>query len=39
VTWSPDGHELIYANGHDLYSAKTDGSQPRKLLTALGFPF
>src|SRR5438477_10466703 len=39
VTWSADGHELIYANGHDLYSAKTDGSQPRKLLTASGFPF
>ncbi len=39
ATWSPDGHELIYAHGHDLYSAKTDGSQPRKLLTASGFPF
>src|SRR5439155_1004891 len=34
VRSSADGHELIYANGRDLYPAKTDGSQPRKLLTA-----
>src|SRR5437667_6300064 len=39
VTWSADGHELIYANGHDLYSVTTDCSQHRKLLTASGFPF
>ena len=35
-TWSPDGRQLIYANGHDLYSAKSDGSEARKLLTAAG---
>jgi len=37
--WSPDGRHLIYANGHDLYLAKPDGSQARKLLTMLGNPY
>jgi eukaryotic-like serine/threonine-protein kinase len=39
ATWSPDGSQLLYANGHDLYSAKADGSQTRKLLTASGTPY
>jgi len=32
ATWSPDGHQLIYASGFDLYVANHDGSAPRKLL-------
>jgi serine/threonine protein kinase/Tol biopolymer transport system component len=31
--WSPDGEQLVYANGHDLYVAKRDGSGARKLVT------
>ncbi|HEV2728502.1 MAG TPA: protein kinase [Terriglobales bacterium] len=38
ATWSPDGRQLIYANGHDLYLAKPDGSDARKLLTTSGTP-
>jgi Tol biopolymer transport system component len=37
-TWSPDGQHLLYANGHDLYLARPDGSEARKLLTAPGVP-
>ena len=36
--WSPDGRQLVYANGNDLFLAKSDGSEPRKLLTAPGIP-
>jgi serine/threonine protein kinase/Tol biopolymer transport system component len=38
-TWSPDGRQLLYANGKDLFLAKADGSGPRKLLTAPGIPY
>jgi len=38
ATWSRDGRELLYANGADLYSAKPDGSDSRKLLTVAGTP-
>jgi Tol biopolymer transport system component len=30
--WSPDGHQIVYANGNDLYLADAGGSDPRKLL-------
>jgi Tol biopolymer transport system component/DNA-binding winged helix-turn-helix (wHTH) protein len=33
ASWSPDGKEIVYANGHDLYVSKVDGSEPRKLVT------
>jgi eukaryotic-like serine/threonine-protein kinase len=33
AAWSPDGRQLIYANGSDLYVANHDGSAPRKLLS------
>jgi serine/threonine protein kinase/Tol biopolymer transport system component len=32
AAWSPDGHQLVYASGFDLYVANHDGSAPRKLL-------
>jgi Tol biopolymer transport system component/DNA-binding winged helix-turn-helix (wHTH) protein len=31
-TWSPDGQSIAYANGQDLYIAKSDGSASRKLI-------
>jgi len=33
ASWSPDGKRIVYANGHDLYVCKADGSDPRKLAT------
>ena len=32
--WSPDGQQLVYAKGSDLYVAGWDGSNPRKLVSA-----
>ncbi len=36
--WSPDGGKIIYANGADLYVAKSDGTESRKLVTVGGLP-
>jgi len=36
ATWSPDGSRVIYADESDLYSAKLDGSDKRKLATVPG---
>jgi serine/threonine protein kinase/Tol biopolymer transport system component len=36
ATWSRDGSKVIYANESDLYSAKPDGSDKRKLTTVAG---
>jgi serine/threonine protein kinase/Tol biopolymer transport system component len=36
--FSPDGRLVLFANGKSLFLAKTDGSQPRKLLTTSGVP-
>jgi serine/threonine protein kinase/Tol biopolymer transport system component len=37
-TWSPDGGKIVYANGHDLYLAGSDGSASRKLVAVEGIP-
>jgi eukaryotic-like serine/threonine-protein kinase len=37
--WAPDGTHLVYAHGSDLYMAKADGTDARKLATLSGFPF
>jgi serine/threonine protein kinase/Tol biopolymer transport system component len=34
AAWSPDGQTMVYANAHDLFLAKSDGSAPRKLASA-----
>ena len=39
ATWSPDGSHLLFGTGHDYYLANSDGSEPRKLLTAVGVPY
>ncbi len=36
--WSPDGKEIVYANGAELYLAKSDGTESRKLVTVGGSP-
>lgn len=33
ASWSPDGKQLIYARGNELYLAKPDGSDSRRLVT------
>ena len=37
--WSPDGREIVYANGSSLYLAKSDGSETRALTTVAGVPY
>jgi serine/threonine protein kinase/Tol biopolymer transport system component len=32
--WSPDGQMMVYADGHDLFLAKSDGADPHKLVSA-----
>ena len=34
AAWSPDGQRIVYADGHDLFLAKSDGSEAHKLVTA-----
>ena len=36
--WAPDGRHLVFVNNSDLFVAKPDGSEARKLVTAVGFP-
>ena len=31
--WSPDGSILVYADGRDLFLAKSDGTESRKLVS------
>ncbi len=38
ATWSPDGQQLAYSSGHDLYLARSDGTGARKLATTAGQP-
>jgi serine/threonine protein kinase/Tol biopolymer transport system component len=38
AAWSPDGTMLAYSNGADLFLAKEDGSESRKLITMKGGP-
>jgi Tol biopolymer transport system component len=39
AAWSPDGQEIVYANAADLYLAKSDGTDSRKLVTVGGLPY
>jgi DNA-binding winged helix-turn-helix (wHTH) protein/Tol biopolymer transport system component len=34
--WSPDGRRLVFANGKDVFGAKADGSEVRKLASPDG---
>ena len=38
-TWSPDGQRILYADGHDLFVARTDGTESRKLTSLSGLPW
>jgi eukaryotic-like serine/threonine-protein kinase len=37
--WSPDGEKIVYTNGADLFLAKSDGTESRKLVTVGGSPY
>ena len=30
--WSPDGEKILYANSNNIYVARSDGSEPRRLM-------
>jgi Tol biopolymer transport system component/DNA-binding winged helix-turn-helix (wHTH) protein len=36
ATWSPDGRQLAFAKGSDIYAAQADGTNIRKLSTVSG---
>jgi Tol biopolymer transport system component/DNA-binding winged helix-turn-helix (wHTH) protein len=38
ASWSPDGREVAYARGKDLYRAGKDGAESGKLATFPGIP-
>jgi eukaryotic-like serine/threonine-protein kinase len=38
-TWSPDGQQMLFAKGNDLYVARTDGTESKKLLSVPGRPY
>jgi len=37
--WSPDGTQLAFTKGSDIYLAKSDGSEPHRLLSVAGVPY
>ena len=39
ATWSLDGTTIFYTAGSDLFAAKNDGSDSRKILTVPGTPY
>ncbi len=34
--WSPDGKQIVYCKGNEIFMAKSDGGEPRRLLSAGG---
>ncbi len=39
AAWSGDGQRLVYTTGNELYLAKSDGTEPRKLASTPGRPW
>jgi serine/threonine protein kinase/Tol biopolymer transport system component len=39
AAWSPDDRMLVYAQGRELFLAKSDGTESRKLVSAMGRGF
>ena len=39
AAWSPDGKMLAYADGNDIFLARSDGTESRKLVSAPGRVF
>ena len=36
AAWSPDGQTVVYTNGSDVFLAKSDGTESRKLVSVAG---
>jgi serine/threonine protein kinase/Tol biopolymer transport system component len=36
ASWSPNGEQIVYARGNELFLAKPDGSESRQLVTLTG---
>ena len=36
VAWTPDGNQVVFSKGRDIYVAKSDLTEPRKLATVDG---
>ncbi len=39
ASWSPDGQRIVYSNGHDLFVARNDGAETRKLGSFSGLAY
>jgi eukaryotic-like serine/threonine-protein kinase len=39
AAWSPDGQNLVYTKGQDLYVCRNDGGEARKLATVPGMAY
>ena len=39
AAWSPDGRTLVYADGNELFLARSDGTESRKLVSLTGRGF
>jgi eukaryotic-like serine/threonine-protein kinase len=39
AAWSPDGKMLVYADGNELFLARSDGTESRKLVSLTGRGF
>jgi Tol biopolymer transport system component/predicted Ser/Thr protein kinase len=39
AAWSPDGKTLVYSNGNDLFLARSNGTDARKLVSVKGQPY
>jgi len=36
AAWAPDGKKIAFSQGNEIFVAKSDGSEPRRLLTTPG---
>jgi serine/threonine protein kinase/Tol biopolymer transport system component len=39
AAWTPDGRQILYANGSHLYLCNTDGTESREFAQVKGIPF
>jgi serine/threonine protein kinase/Tol biopolymer transport system component len=39
ASWSPDGKQIVFSRGADLYLANADGTAPHRLVSVSGYPY
>ena len=37
ASWHPDGKQIVYGTGHEVWTVQKDGARPRKLLSVGGY--